>query len=194
MPLLRPVREGLRHTFIFQRRVHHGGRRAGHRPLHAGRGHHGGAGADGRGAEPGARRAVRRSRHAPGRRGLSSVVDAWGIPVVRIHLTPRENEIAMLRDMADAAAEMLEAAGGRDIRQTHGRGGVAHELGGARMGVDPKRAVLTPFQRLHDIANVYVLDGSGFPSSAWQNPTLTLMSLAVRSCDHLLDQWKKGEA
>ncbi len=121
------------------------------------------------------------------------VVDAWGIPVVRITLEPRENELAMLRDMADAAAEMLEGMGGRNIRTRHGRGGVAHEVGGARMGTDPRQSVLTPDQRLHDINALYVLDGSGFPSSAWQNPTLTLMALAVRSCDRLLDRWKKGE-
>ena len=61
-------------------------------------------------------------------------VDAFGIPVARIHLTPRANERAMQADMAVAAAEMLEAAGARNVRHWNGMRGQAHELGAARMG------------------------------------------------------------
>jgi choline dehydrogenase-like flavoprotein len=122
-----------------------------------------------------------------------SVVDAWGIPVVRIHLTPRANELAMQADMAVAAAEMLEAAGARDVRPWTGMRGQAHELGAARMGTDPKSSVLTPFLQTHDIGNLFVMDGSGFPSSAWQNPTLTIMALALRSCDHVLERLARGD-
>lgn len=114
--------------------------------------------------------------------------DAFGIPVVRIRLTPRQNELAMHRDMATHAAEILERIGARNIRQTHGLRGQAHEVGTARMGTDPKTSVLTPFLQTHDVANLFVMDGSGFPSSAWQNPTLTIMALAVRSTDYLLEQ------
>ena len=71
--------------------------------------------------------------------------------------------------------------------------GQAHELGAARMGVDPKTSVLTPFQRTHDVNNLFVMDGSGFASSAWQNPTLTIMALAVRSTEYLKEQLKSGE-
>jgi choline dehydrogenase-like flavoprotein len=122
-----------------------------------------------------------------------NVVDVFGIPVARIHLTPRENEKAMLADMADTAAEMLEAAGGRNIVQLHGMRGQAHELGAARMGNDPKSSVLTPFQQTHDVKNLFVMDGSGFSSNAWQNPTLTIMALAVRSCDFLKEQLRRGD-
>jgi choline dehydrogenase-like flavoprotein len=121
------------------------------------------------------------------------MVDAYGIPVPRIHLTPRENEKAMLADMADTAAEMLEAAGAKNIQQIHVARGNAHELGTARMGTDPKTSVLTPFQQTHDIRNLFVMDGSGFASSVWQNPTLTIMALAVRSCEFLKEQLKRGE-
>ena len=91
-------------------------------------------------------------------------VDAFGIPVARIHLTPRANEHAMHADMAVAAAEMLEAAGARNVRQLHGMRGQAHEVGAARMGNDPKTSVLNPFLQTHDIANLFVMDGSSFPS------------------------------
>ena len=122
-----------------------------------------------------------------------NVVDIFGIPVAKIHLTPRENEKAMLADMTETAAEMLEAAGARNIVPLRGARGQAHELGAARMGIDPKTSVLTPFQQTHDIRNLYVMDGSGFPSSPWQNPTLTIMALAVRSCDYVKEQLRRGD-
>jgi choline dehydrogenase-like flavoprotein len=122
-----------------------------------------------------------------------NTVDTFGIPVARIHLTPRANELAMQADMAVAAAEMLEAAGAKNVRPLNTIRGNAHETGAARMGVDPKTSVLTPFQQTHDIANLFVLDGSGFASSAWQNPTLTIMALAVRATDHIKEQLRRGE-
>jgi choline dehydrogenase-like flavoprotein len=121
------------------------------------------------------------------------VVDAWGIPALRIHIAYRDNDRLMLQDMADAAAEMLEAAGGTDIRPRVSPRWASHEVGCARMGVDPRRSVLTPFQRLHDVPNVYVMDGSGFPSGGYANPTLTMMALAVRSTDHLLESMRRGD-
>jgi len=121
-----------------------------------------------------------------------NTLDAFGIPVTRIHLTPRANERAMQSDMAVAAAEMLEAAGARNVRHWTGMRGQAHELGAARMGNDPKTSVLNPFLQTHDIKNLFVMDGSSFPSSAWQNPTLTIMALAVRSTDYLKEQLRQG--
>ncbi len=135
--------------------------------------------------------------HLPDERNYVSLdpqaVDAWGIPVLRIHIAFRDNEKAMLRDMADAAAEMLEAAGGRNVRPRLDPRWAAHEVGCARMGADPKTSVLTPFQRLHDVSNVFVMDGSGFPSGGYANPTLTMMALAVRSTDHLLESMRRGD-
>ena len=120
-------------------------------------------------------------------------LDAFGIPVVRMRLTPRDNEQALHRDMSTHAAEILERIGARNIRQTHGMRGQAHEVGAARMGTDPKTSVLTPFLQTHDVANLFVMDGSSFPSSAWQNPTLTIMALAVRSTDFLLERLRRAE-
>ena len=121
-------------------------------------------------------------------------VDAFGIPVLRIHMKYGENEFALVKDMAESAAEMLEAAGAKYV-QPHMRpsnpGWAIHEVGIARMGDNPRSSVLNAFQQAHDIKNLFVMDGAGFVSSACQNPTLTIMALAVRSCDYLLDEMKK---
>ena len=124
------------------------------------------------------------------------VVDVFGIPVLRIHMGWSENERLMIADMASSAAEMLEAAGARNVRpwtvvdRMPGMG--IHEVGVARMGTSPKTSVLNQFQQTHDIRNLFVMDGSGFTSSACQNPTLTIMALTVRSCDYLLNEMKRG--
>jgi choline dehydrogenase-like flavoprotein len=123
------------------------------------------------------------------------VVDAFGIPVLHIHMTYGENEMAMVKDMADSAGEMLEAAGAKNV-QTHvrprGPGWAIHEVGIARMGSDPRKSVLNQFQQTHDVKNLFVCDGAGFTSTACQNPTLTIMTLCVRSCDYLMDEMKRG--
>jgi choline dehydrogenase-like flavoprotein len=126
----------------------------------------------------------------------SGAVDVFGIPILRIHMSWSDNERAMIPDMATAAAEMLEAAGAKNIQpwtvpdRMPGMG--IHEVGVARMGNDPKSSVLNQFQQTHDVANLFVMDASGFVSSACQNPTLTIMALTVRSCDYLLDQMRQG--
>jgi choline dehydrogenase-like flavoprotein len=119
-------------------------------------------------------------------------VDAWGIPVVRLHLSPHDNERAMMKDMATAAGEMLEAIGARNVQVKTGTRGQAHELGAARMGTDPKHSVLNPFLQTHDIRNLFVMDGSSFCSIGWQNPTLTIMALAVRATDYMQEQLRQG--
>ena len=66
-----------------------------------------------------------------------------------------------------------------------------HEMGTARMGSDPKQSVLNQFQQTHDVKNLFVMDAAGFPSGGCQNPTLTIMAMAVRSTDYLMQQFKK---
>jgi choline dehydrogenase-like flavoprotein len=124
-----------------------------------------------------------------------NVKDIFGIPVLRINMTYGENEFNMVKDMAESAGEMLEAVGAKNIR-THAKistpGWAIHEVGVARMGNDPKMSVLNSFQQTHDVKNLFVCDGSGFTTSAWQNPTLTIMALCVRSCDYLMGEMKRG--
>ncbi len=122
--------------------------------------------------------------------------DAWGIPALRIVMTHGDNEAALMDDAGAQAAEMLEAAGAKDIHvQAHVEmpGMAIHELGTARMGNDPKKSVLTPFNQTHDVKNLFVMDGASFVSSACQNPTLTMMAITVRACDHLIDRFRKSE-
>jgi choline dehydrogenase-like flavoprotein len=124
-----------------------------------------------------------------------NVKDHFGIPVLRIHMSRSANEDAMVQDMADSAGELLQAAGAKNIRTfAHPPSGrwAVHEAGIARMGSDPKKSVLDQFQKLHDVKNVFVMDASGFPSNPCQNPTLTIMALCVRSCDHLMEEMKRG--
>ena len=124
------------------------------------------------------------------------VVDKFGIPVLRISMTWGENEKAMIPDMAVTAAQMLEAAGARNVQtfsvpdRVPGFG--IHEMGTARMGREPKSSVLNEFLQTHDVANLYVMDASSFVSGGCQNPTLTIMALAVRGCDHLMQEMKRG--
>src|SRR5438876_3251261 len=106
-----------------------------------------------------------------------------------------ENERAMIQDMGDSAGEMLEAAGAKNIR-TYAHPSAPrwalHEAGIARMGSDPKKSVLNPFQQTHDIQNLFVMDASSFVSNPCQNPTLTIMALCVRSCDYLISEFKRS--
>jgi choline dehydrogenase-like flavoprotein len=85
-------------------------------------------------------------------------------------------------NMPTKAQDYGLAAGGRII----------HELGGTRMGSDPKTSVLNQFQQSHDVRNLFVVDGSSHVSASCQNPTWTIMALAWRSCDHLADELGKG--
>ncbi len=125
-----------------------------------------------------------------------TVVDAYGIPVLRITMSWGENDRKMIPDMAATAVEMLEASGAKNIRpfQMMNRvpGYGIHEMGTARMGADAKTSVLTQFCQTHDIKNLFVTDASAFVSGGCQNPTLTIMALTVRSCDFLMQEMKAG--
>jgi choline dehydrogenase-like flavoprotein len=121
--------------------------------------------------------------------------DTYGIPVLHIHMTHGDNEMALMRDAQDSAAEMLSAAGAKNIKTVFhptGPGGIRHEVGVARMGTDPKKSVLNQFQQSHDIKNLFVMDAAGYSSNPCENPTLTLMALCVRSSDYLMAEMKRG--
>ena len=124
------------------------------------------------------------------------LTDKWGMPAVRFHVQRHDNEYKMRKDMAATAAEMLETAGFTDV-QTNDRDHVAlgnnnHEMGGARMGRDPKTSVLNGWNQAHDLPNLFVTDGACMASSANQNPALTFMALTARATYYAVDQLKTG--
>jgi choline dehydrogenase-like flavoprotein len=123
-------------------------------------------------------------------------VDAWGIPTLKIHCGWSENELALRKDMAISAAEMLAAVGGREIEpfeRNDPPGFAIHEMGTARMGRDPKTSVLNSFNQAHDVKNLFITDGGAMVSSSCVNPSLTYMALTARACDYAVRQMKKGE-
>jgi choline dehydrogenase-like flavoprotein len=123
-------------------------------------------------------------------------VDAWGIPVLKISCMWRENERALLKDMSITAAEMLSAAGAKDIEpilEDNAPGLTIHEMGTARMGRDPKTSVLNRHNQAHDAKNLFVTDGACMTSSSCVNPSLTYMALTARACDYAVAQMKRGE-
>ena len=131
-----------------------------------------------------------------------NVVDKWGIPVLRFHFKWSEYEIRQAKDMQETFRAIIEAAGGEYKTKTPlggerpfgiAEGGkIIHEVGTARMGADPKSSVLNGFCQAHDVKNVFVMDGAPLVTNPDKNPTLTIMALAWRASEYLLDEAKKG--
>ena len=126
----------------------------------------------------------------------SKVVDAWGVPVLNIRTRYTENEFNMAKDAVETISALCREAGFEvltKIDKAFPPGYSIHELGTCRMGVDPKTSVLNKWNQSHDIKNLFVVDGSSFVSGGSQNPTLTIMALAMRSSDYLAEQMRRGD-
>ena len=121
--------------------------------------------------------------------------DKHGLPTLTFDAILRDNEMKMRKDMANDAAEMLDAAGFKNI-QTYDReigiGLGIHEMGTARMGKDPKTSVLNKWNQVHACKNVYVTDGSFMTSAGCQNPSLGYMAFTARAVDHAVSELKKN--
>jgi choline dehydrogenase-like flavoprotein len=124
--------------------------------------------------------------------------DRWGIPVARFHFEWSEAEVKQVDDMQVRFAEMIEAAGGviekrpaAHQRMTAG-GSVNHEMGVARMSAKAEDGVTDGYGRLWDCPNVMVADGAVFCSNPFKNPTISILALAWRGCEHLLEEVRKG--
>lgn len=122
------------------------------------------------------------------------VVDKYGMPTVTFDAEWKENEMKMRVDMKNAAAEMLEAAGLKNVK-TYDQGSYPglgiHEMGTARMGRDPKTSVLNKWNQVHAVKNVFLTDGACMTSSGCQNPSLTYMALTARAANHAVEELKK---
>ena len=125
-----------------------------------------------------------------------TVKDKWGIPALRVNCTFGENERAILEDVQQTAAEMLEAAGAKDISTYDSQlppGLCIHEMGTARMGRDRKTSVLNGWNQAHDVPNLLITDGACMASSANQNPSITYMALTARAVAHVVDLLNRRE-
>lgn len=121
--------------------------------------------------------------------------DKWGLNVLAIDAEIKENELKMRKDMMEDAKEMLENSGLKDVKTFdtgYALGQGIHEMGTARMGLDPKTSVLNKFNQVWDAPNVFVTDGAAMTSAACQNPSLTYMALTARAVDHAVSELKKG--
>lgn len=125
----------------------------------------------------------------------TDTLDKFGLPTVVFDVAAFENEYKMREDMADSAAEMLEAAGVKNINKWNNEpspGLGIHEMGTARMGKDPKTSVLNKWNQVHEVPNVFVTDGSFMTSAGCQNPSLTYMAFTARAANHAVEELKKG--
>lgn len=124
-----------------------------------------------------------------------SVKDKWGLPVLSMDAQLQENEWQMRKDMEQDAIDILAAAGVKNITSFNGDshlGKGIHEMGTARMGLDPKTSVLNKFNQVWDAPNVFVTDGACMTSASCVNPSLTYMALTARAASYAVEQLKKG--
>lgn len=129
-----------------------------------------------------------------------NVVDEFGIPVLRFNYTWSDAELKQAKHMHDTFEAILTGMGGELLGEKPSReqdyglnkpGEIIHEVGTTRMGNDPKTSVTNQFEQLHDVKNVFVVDGGPFVSQADKNPTWTIMALSWRTSDYIIDELKK---
>ena len=121
--------------------------------------------------------------------------DPYGMPLLKISVDYDENDERMIRDFLTQSAEMLDRAGCKNIRQydNHQPPGLdIHEMGGCRMGSDPKTSLLNEWNQLHHCKNVFVTDGAAMASTGNQSPSILYMALTARAADHAVSEMKKG--
>lgn len=124
-----------------------------------------------------------------------TVTDGWGLPVARITHSPHENDVRLARWQTGKNMEILEAAGAYRVLPVHlekSTGNSFHQHGTARMGNDASTSVLNQWCQSHEVDNVFVMDGSFFPTSTGVNPTLTIMAQAWRASEWLASTYAPG--
>jgi choline dehydrogenase-like flavoprotein len=122
--------------------------------------------------------------------------DNWGVPLLNISVDYDENDALMKKDYLEQMEEMFTAAGFKNIIKNdagQAPGLDIHEMGGARMGHDPKTSILNKWNQLHACKNVFVTDGACMTSTSTQNPSLTYMALTARAVDYAVNAMKRNE-
>ena len=122
--------------------------------------------------------------------------DEWGMPLLKISMDYDDNDEKMIKDYTEQLTSMFEKAGFTNIVATDSKqapGLDIHEMGGVRMGYDPKTSLLNKWHQLHACNNVFITDGACMTSTSTQNPSLTYMALTARAANHAVDMMKKKE-
>ena len=120
--------------------------------------------------------------------------DAWGIPQLVINIDHSENDEKIIKDFLQQGREMLEKSGCKKIEEINTQqapGLDIHEMGGLRMGKDPKTSMLNKWNQFHNCKNVFVTDGASMTSTSTQNPSITFMALTARAVNHAVEELKK---
>ncbi len=126
-------------------------------------------------------------------------MDKWGIPVLRFHWKFTDHEYLQVKHMQETFRALITEMGGtpwgnmpskEDGYGIAAGGVIIHELGGARMGADPKTSVVDSNCQTHEVRNLFVADGSPFTSQADKNPTWTIMALSMRTSEYIANQLK----
>ena len=122
--------------------------------------------------------------------------DKWGRPALRCTYRDHPDDIATMKFFFELSRELMTAAGA--IKQggfypENGQNGNVHLLGTCRMGNDPATSVVDRFHRAHDVPNLFMVDGSSLVTSGRGQPTMTIMALAFRAADHIIQAARRGE-
>ncbi|WP_064198135.1 MULTISPECIES: GMC oxidoreductase [Emticicia] len=125
-----------------------------------------------------------------------NLLDPWGIPQLKVSVAYDDNDEKMIKDFHEQLTEMYTKAGFKNIK-THDKPDKApgldiHEMGGVRMGKDPKTSMLNKWNQFHNCKNVFVTDGACMTSNSTQNPSLTFMAITARAADYAVKEFKKG--
>ncbi|MEX0779286.1 MAG: GMC family oxidoreductase [Balneolales bacterium] len=121
--------------------------------------------------------------------------DEWGMPILVTSIGYSDNDEKMIKDFLEQSVEILKNIGAKNIwshDNNQAPGLDIHEMGGARMGKDPKTSILNKWNQVHSCKNVYVTDGACMSTVSTQNPSLTFMAFAARAASHAAEQLKKN--
>jgi choline dehydrogenase-like flavoprotein len=130
-----------------------------------------------------------------------TVVDRWGIPVLRFHFKWTDHEINQVKHMQETFRAIIQGMGGTPLSAMPSRedgygiapgGRIIHEVGVTRMGNDPSRSVVNKHCQAHDVKNLFVTDGGPLVTNPDKNVTWTILALAMRTSEYIADQRKQG--
>jgi choline dehydrogenase-like flavoprotein len=122
--------------------------------------------------------------------------DKWGRPALRTTYMDHADDLKTMEFIHERAMELLDAAGAKKTWgdfPAEGQRGSVHLLGTCRMGDDPKNSVVDRYNRAHDVPNLFICDGSSLVTSGRGQPTMTIMALAFRAAEHIIEAARRGE-